>query len=117
MKITREMQVHLLHRHNLGIPTASRATLHPKTGTKRGFTNADHGFLTMSIETVAKADRGRCLAFTIRGGVNCCYEYQLAILSLALRRDELGSDFCLVMTKWQQICFINFKLCPDLLNP
>ena len=116
VKITREMQVHLLHRHNLGISTASRTTLHPETGTKRGFTNADHGFLAQSIETVAKTDRGRCLALTGRGGVDCCYENQLAILAIALRLDELGRDFCLVMTEWQQIFFRNTQLFPNLLD-
>ena len=116
MKITREVQVHLFHRHNLGIPAASRTALHPEAGTKRGFTDADHRFLAKRIETVAETDRGRCLAFARRGGVDCGHENQLAILAIALRLDEFSRDFCLIMTKWQQIPLRNIQFCPDLLD-
>ena len=66
VEIAGEMQVDVLHRHDLGVAAAGRPTLDAETRAKRGFAQADHRLFADPVEPVAKPDGGRRLALASR---------------------------------------------------
>ena len=89
MKIAGKMQVHILHRNDLGISAACRTALDAKTGAKRGFANTDGGFLADAVQPVPKPDSGGRLAFTGRRWIDCCHQDQSAHLVVFYRPYEV----------------------------
>src|SRR5262245_50958371 len=85
MEVAGEMEVDVLHRHNLSVAASRRAALHAETGTERGFADADDSLLADLVERIAEADRGRGLALAGRRRRNGGNEDQLAV-GLALQR-------------------------------
>src|SRR5690606_22025740 len=79
MKVTGEVKVHVLHRHDLSIATACRTALDTEIRSERGITDADHRLLANAIEAVAQPHGGRRLAFAGRGRVDRSDKDQLAI--------------------------------------
>ena len=63
VKITGEVQVDILHRHDLRVATASGAALHPEHGSQRGLAQADCRLLPDAVERIAQSDGRRRLAF------------------------------------------------------
>jgi hypothetical protein len=66
VKIAGEMEVHVLHRHDLRIAAAGRAALHAEAGPERGLADADRGLLADPVQPVAETHRGRRLALARR---------------------------------------------------
>ena len=62
MEIAGEMEVDVLHRHDLRIAAAGRAALHAEAGAKARLAHADERLLADMIERIAKADGGGGLA-------------------------------------------------------
>ena len=116
MEITGEMQVHVLHRHNLRITTTGRAPLHAETGPKRGLADTDCCLFSDRVQPVNQPDCGCGLALTGRRRVYRGHKDQLAVLAVRLRRNELGRQFGLVVTKRDQILSRDTKLGPNILN-
>ena len=48
MKVTSEVEVDILHRHNLSVPTASSSALDTKDRSERRLPQSDNGFFTDS---------------------------------------------------------------------
>ena len=62
-----EVEVEVLHRHDLGVAAAGRAALDPEHGAERGLAQAEHGPASDPGEPLRESDRDGRLAFTARG--------------------------------------------------
>ena len=116
VEVAGEMQVHVLHRHDLRIAAAGRTALDAEIGPERGLADADDGLLADAVQPVAEPDRGGRLAFAGRRRVDRGDQDQLAVLAAAARGDELGRDLRLVMAIGQQMLGRNAELGADLLD-
>ena len=96
VEIAGEMEVDVLHRHDLGIAAAGRAAFHPEAGAEARLAQTDDRFLADMVQRVAEPD-GRCrLAFAGRGRRDRGDEDQLAVRPVLQRRDIIEVDFRLV---------------------
>ena len=116
VEVAGEVQVHVVHRHDLRQAAAGRTPLHAEIGAERGFADADHGLLADAVEPVAEADRRGGLAFAGRRRVDGGDQDQLAGLVLARRGDEFGRHLRLVMAIGQQMLGRDAELAADLLD-
>src|SRR5580692_1469422 len=66
VKIAREMQIDLIHRHDLSVAAARRTAFHAETGAQAWLTQTDRRALADAIERVAQTD-GRCRLALTRG--------------------------------------------------
>ena len=103
VEVAGEVEVDVLHRHDLRIAAAGRAALDAEIRPERGLAHADDRLLADAVQAVAEADRRRGLAFAGRRRVDRGDEDQLAVLAAALRGDELGRDLRLVVAVGQQM--------------
>ena len=85
VEVAGEVEVDVLHRHDLGIAAAGRAALDAEAGAERGLAQAAHGLLADAVEAVAEADRGRRLAFAGRRRGDGGDQDQLAVLACPAR--------------------------------
>ncbi len=69
MEIAGEMEVDILHRHDLRIATAGSPALDAEARPERRLAHADDGLLADQIEPVAETDSGRRLALAGRVGL------------------------------------------------
>src|SRR5262249_23089383 len=70
VEVAGEVQVDVLHRHDLRVPAAGGAALHAEHRPQRGLAQADHRLLADVIQRVAEADRGGGLALAGRAGAD-----------------------------------------------
>ena len=98
VEVAGEMEVDVLHRHDLRIAAAGRAALHAEAGAERGLAQAHDGLLADVVERVAEADRRRRLAFAGRRRADGGDEDQLAVRLAFERSDVIEGDLRLVMT-------------------
>src|SRR5271155_3985938 len=73
------MEVDLVHRHDLRVASARRASLQAETGTERGLAQADDRLLADAVERVAETDRRRRLALARRRRADRGHENELAV--------------------------------------
>ena len=66
VEVAGEMEIDVLHRHDLGVAAAGRAALHPEAGSERGLADANDRLLADEVQRIAQADRGRGLALAGR---------------------------------------------------
>ena len=92
MEVAGEVEVDLLHRHDLGIAAAGRAALHAEARAERGLAQADHRLLADAVEAVAEADGGRGLALAGRRRVDRGDEDELAVGPGGEARDLVEVD-------------------------
>ena len=95
-EIAREMQVDVLHGHDLRIAAARRAPLEAKHRTLTRFAQADDGFPAESIQRIAQSYRGRRFAFAGRRRCHGRDEDQFAVRSGPELRRILQRDLGLV---------------------
>src|SRR5690606_17291343 len=91
-EVAGEVEVDLLHRHDLRIAAAGRAALHPETGAERGLTQAEHRLASDLVEAIDQPDRGRRLALAGRRRIDRGYEDQSALGAFALLGQPLQRD-------------------------
>ena len=96
------MQVDVLHRNHLGVPTAGGPALHPETGAEGRLTQAHHGFFTEFVEAVGKPHGSGGFALPRRRRGNGGYQYQFAVRPLTERFKEFQADLGLGMAKRHQ---------------
>ncbi len=116
VEIAGEMEVHVLHRHDLRIAAAGRTTLDAEIRPERGLADAGDRRLADAVQAVAQPDGRRGLALAGRGRIDGGDQDQLAILAAALRLDELGRNLRLVVAVRQQVFARNADLRADLLD-
>ena len=81
-EVAREVQVDVLHRHDLRAPSPGRTALHPEHRPERGFAQADHRALADARERIAEADRGRRLPLAGGGRRKRRDEHELALRAI-----------------------------------
>ena len=113
VEIAGEMEVHVLHRHDLRVAAAGGTALDAEIGSERGFADADHGLLADTIQAVAEANRRGGLAFACRCRVDGGDEDQLASLVLAGVCDEFGRDLRLVVAVGEEMLCRDAELVAD----
>ncbi len=111
VEVAGEVEVHVLHRHDLRIAAAGRAALDAEVRPERGFANADHRLLADAVQPVAEAHRRRRLAFAGRRRVDRGDQDQLAVLVALHRFDELGRYLRLVMAVGQKMFGAGCRAC------
>src|SRR5271154_4919339 len=76
------MEVDLVHRHDLRVASARRASLQAETGTERGLAQADDRLVADAVERVAETDRCRRLALARRRRADRGHKNELAVGSV-----------------------------------
>ena len=74
-----EVQVDVLHRHDLRIAAAGRAALDAEHRAERRLTQRDHGLFAELCHRLSEADGRGGLALARRGGVDGSDEHKLAV--------------------------------------
>ena len=110
------MQVHFLHRDNLGIAATGCAAFHPKTGAKRGFADTNGRPFSDAVKPVAQPNSGGGFAFACGCRVDRGDQDKLAV-GLALNRvDKFLTDLCLIVAVGQKMFGGNIQFGADLLD-
>src|SRR6266436_3677291 len=79
MQIAGEMQIDVLHRHDLSVAAARGPALDAEAGPKRGLAQAQHRLFAEMVERVGEADRGRGLTLARRRRGDRGNQDQLAV--------------------------------------
>ena len=66
VEIAREVQIYILHGHDLSVTAASRAAFYPKTRSETRFAQRHANFFTEPSKSVRQTDRSR--SFALAGG-------------------------------------------------
>jgi hypothetical protein len=77
VEVAGEVEVDVLHRHDLRVAAAGAPPFMPNTGPSEGLAQADHRFLADVIERVTQPDGRRRLAFAGGVGLIAGHEDQL----------------------------------------
>ncbi len=80
VKIAGEVEVHLLHRHHLGVAAAGCPPLDPEHRAEARLADGGNAGLTDMVEPHGEAQRGHRLALAERGGGDGAHQHQLAAL-------------------------------------
>src|SRR5690606_23282660 len=96
MEVTGEVEVDVLHRHNLCIAATSRTALHAEAGPQRGFAEADSRALANAVQAITQTHTRRRLPFTRRGRGDRGDQDQLSVGAIFERLDEVEGDLSLV---------------------
>ena len=113
VEVAGEMEVDILHRHNLGIAAAGRPALHAEAGSERGLAQAHGRALADPVQAVAEADSRRRLALARRGRRDRGDQDQLAVRPVLERADEVVGNFRLVRAVLQQPVRRDIQLLAD----
>src|SRR5262249_5249735 len=97
MQVASEMQVDVIHRHDLGVATAGGAAFDAEAWPERGLANAEHRLLAEIVERIGEADRGGGLALAGRRRGDRRNQDQLAVGSIFERLDEIHRHLGLVV--------------------
>src|SRR4029077_6230506 len=79
VEVAGEVQVDVLHRHDLRVATAGCAAFHAEDGSERRLAQADHRFLADVIERIAQAHGGGRLALARGRGRHRRHQDQLRV--------------------------------------
>ncbi len=96
VEIAGEMQVDVLHRHDLGIAAAGRPALDTETRSERRFAQADQRRVTDPVQGITEADGGGGFTLASRGGRDRGDQDKLAGRVVPPPRDRLERDLGLV---------------------
>ncbi len=102
-EVAGEVEVDVLHRHDLGIAAARRAALHAEHRAERRLAQADDRLLADAVQRIAEADRHRRLAFARRSGGDGRHQDQLAVLLVLEVRAVIERDLGLVMAERREM--------------
>src|SRR5262245_53994289 len=97
MEIAGEMQINVLHRHDLGIAAAGGPALDAEAWAERGLANTQHRLFAEIIESISQTDGGRGLALARRRRGDCGNQDQLAVGPTLQRLDEVHRYLGLVV--------------------
>ena len=97
VEVAGEVEVDVLHRHDLRIAAAGGAALNAETGTERGLAQTAQRLFADVIEAVREADGRRRLAFAGGRGRDRRDEDQLAVGLAVERGDVVEGDLALVV--------------------
>ena len=92
MKIAGKVEIDILHRHHLRITAACRTSLHPKTWTQAGLTQADRCIFPNPVQTITQSNAGCRFALTRRCWRDSRNEHEFPIRSSLKRLYEIVTD-------------------------
>ena len=92
VEVAGEMQVDVLHRHDLRVAAAGGAALHPEHGPERRLAQADRRLLADPIERIAQADGRRRLALARGRRADGGDEDQLAVGTIRQSGEPIERD-------------------------
>ena len=98
-----EVEVDVLHGHDLGIAAAGGTALDAEARAEAGLAQADHGLLAKPVEPVAEADRGRRLAFAGRGRGDGRHQHQPGVGTVVQGPGVGERDFGLVVAEGDDV--------------
>ena len=116
VEIAREVQIDVLHRHDLRVAAAGSAAFKAEARAERRLTQCDGDLPALAVEGVRKADTRRRLALACRRRVDGRHEDELAVRLLLDALPGRERDFCLVLAVKFQFIIGNAKLFRDLLD-
>src|SRR5690625_383058 len=96
MEVTSEVQVDILHRDDLRVPAASRATLHPEDRPEARLTETEDDILLTKPKRVGQPRRDRRLPLTRWSRCDTRHQDELTILPLTSLLDRVERDLGLV---------------------
>ena len=97
VEVAGEVQVDVLHRHDLGVAAAGSSALHAERGPERRLAQAEHRLLADVVERVGQPDRGRGLALAGRRWRDRSDQDQLAVVLVLERLDVVHRHLGLVV--------------------
>jgi len=83
MDISREMEVDLFHRKDLGVTASRRPAFRPEHGSEGRLADRDDRLRADPVQRLAQADRRQGLAFPVAGRCGARHEDELALAGLA----------------------------------
>mmetsp|Transcript_44342 Transcript_44342/g.73591 ORF Transcript_44342/g.73591 Transcript_44342/m.73591 type:complete len:668 (-) Transcript_44342:90-2093(-) len=96
--VARQVQVELLHRHHLRVPSPGGATLDAKGGALAGLPDAGEDLLAQhGAKRLAEADGGRALTLAQRRGVHARDHHIVAVTHVAQPVQEIQRNLGLVL--------------------
>ena len=116
MEIPGEMQVQILHRHNLRITAACRSALDPEAGSKRRLTERDDRVFPKLCHGLSQSDGSGRLALSRGGRVDGCHKDQLSVLVVLYLLPEVIGKLCFVFSVKLQILFLDPRFFCNLCN-
>src|SRR5690606_35922270 len=116
VEVAGEVEVEVLHWHDLGITAAGGAALHAERRAQRRLAQAHRRILADTVEAVGQADRSRGLAFAGRGRVDRGHQDQLAVFTALLLVDPLHGDLGLGAAIGLECFFRDTQLGSDLVD-
>ena len=116
VEVAREVQVDVLHRHDLRVAAAGSTALEAKAGAERRLAQRDGNLLALTVEGVSEADARRRLALAGRRRVDSRHEDELAIRLLLDALPSGKCDFCLVLAVELELIIADTELLRDLLD-
>src|SRR5690625_4020807 len=116
VEVAREVQVHLVHRDDLGVTTTSGAALHAEVRAKRCLADADAGGLADGVQPVDQPDRRRRLPLARGRRVDRGDENQVPVRTVLQRGDEIRRYLGLVMAIGEQVLGRDSELGTHLLD-
>ena len=100
--VAREMQIDVLHRHDLRIAAARRAALHAENRAERRFAKRETRVVSLQPQSVGQSDGNGRLAFASRGRIDGCDQHKPAFLRTILQSKVI--HLCLIAAvRFQQI--------------
>ena len=112
VEVAGEMEVDVLHRHDLGVAAASGAALHAERRPERRLAQAQHRLLADVVEGVGEADRGRGLALAGGRRRDRRDQDQLAVRLRAERLDVVHRHLGLVVAVGLEVLGRDAELFP-----
>ena len=116
VEVAGEVEVDVLHRHDLGVAAAGRAALHAEARPQRRLAQADARLLADPVQAVAQADAGGGLAFAGRRGRDGRDQDQLAGRLVLQPAIQVQRDLGLVLAVVLQVVVGDAQLGGDLLD-
>ncbi len=116
VEIAGEMEVYVLHGHDLGITAAGRTAFHAEARAQRRLAQAYGRFLADAVQPVAQSYAGGCFAFAGGRGRDGRYQNQLAGWAVVQAMIVVQRDFCLEFTIMLRGVVGNAQLGGDFLD-
>src|SRR5919204_4692183 len=76
VEVTREMQIDVLHRQQLGVTAAGGASFHAEHRSETWLAHAQHRVSAEPPQRLRQSDRDRALAFTCRRRIHRGHQYE-----------------------------------------
>ena len=115
VEVACKMEINILHRNDLSISAACRASLDTENRAKRRLTKSDHYILADTAQTVGKTDCCCCFTFACRCRCNSSNEDELAFLLLGFVKKSIV-NLCLISAVLLDIFFVNICCFCDFCN-